>query len=1161
LEALEDRCLLSAGITLTPSEPAPQLVGQPITWTATVPDASAGLVYQFSVKSPHTPFHVVRDFSPDDHFTWAPMQEGKYRIKVTVKDGFDAQDTESAVVTDKVGSRVAGEEPVISPTSNPLVALFSAPPGPEGTVHVEFAVAGDNPSWCSTNELPSVPGKSTNFLVAGMLPATTYEMRDVFSDGTTSAPLRFTTGAIPSTLKLPSFTVRQAPAAGSDLNQDMIFHVLAGPVGQEPNPAVLATDLMGRVVWYYDSRGADPGLALRLGDTLLPGGTLLVYGRDQHSSQAENVLREIDLAGDPVRETNLDAVNAQLTALGHHVIYGFSHDNLRLANGDTVVLGFTERTVNLHGTPTDYIGDMVVVLDPNFQVKWAWDAFDHLDVNRGPVLGEVVHPGDTSPEAVVPRLPAVDWSLVNAVSLSPSDGNLVLSVRYQDWVIKIDYENGAGDGHVIWRLGKDGDFTVSSTGPSPWFSHQHNAHYINDSTIILFDNGNTRRASDPTADSLGQVWKLDEQTMTATLVFNGDLGNYSSALGAAQRLSNGDFSFTSGLQGQPPKQFGQTIEVRPDGSKAYVLEVNTREFRSFRIRTLYEGTSDQLEVTNNADSGPGSLRAAIAAAQDGDVIRFDRSLDGQTITLTSGELFINKSLEIEGLGTDELTVSGNGTSRVFDITASGADVTIAGLTIADGLATQGGGIENLAGILTLSHVKLANDQAVGPPGGPGEGGGVYNGSAATLHVIDSDFTGDVVKGGAAAAKGDAGIAVGGGLFNAGAATLDDSTFTANRAAGGDSAPGGQGGNGMGGAVGNAGALAVHNSTFTDNQAVGGVHGRAGVYPFVGAGGGAAIMNLASLTVDDSTFADNQSFGGAGYAGVAGGNGNAPAIQSDGAPLAPGQTGAQASVTVSHSTFLDNHATGGPGGAGAAGGGGNGGAILTTDTTFTITDSIFRGNQATGGTGGTGGAGGVGRGGAIYQSARDGDATLVLSHSVLVDNRAVGGEAGTGGKGGSALGGAIENLDNTPTPGLHIARLTVRHCTLAGNEAQGGDGSSGGDGTGGGIANQDGAVLTVIHTLLFGNLARGGDGGPGGDGGAGLGGGLYVSDGTVQVWHTHITANLAVGGSGGEGGHDGRGVGGGVYIVPGGTAYARHTRIRGNHASTSDDDVFGDLGQS
>src|SRR5262249_13542794 len=70
--------------------------------------------------------------------------------------------------------------------------------------------------------------------------------------------------------------------------------------------------------------------------------------------------------------------------------------------------------------------------------------------------------------------------------------------------------------------------------------------------------------------------------------------NSSDALGAAQRLSNGNFSFTSGYQGQPPNRFGQTIEVLPDGTKAYVLEVNRIEYRSYRIRTLYEGISDAL---------------------------------------------------------------------------------------------------------------------------------------------------------------------------------------------------------------------------------------------------------------------------------------------------------------------------------------------------------------------------------------------------------------------------------------------------------------------------------------------------------------------------------------------------------------------------------------
>lgn len=615
LEALEGRCLLSAGISLTPSEPAPQLVGTPITWTATVPNATPSLVYQFSVGSPGGPFRVVRDFSPDDSFTWAPMQEGTYRIRVAVKDGFGASDTQPTVVTDKVNSRVTGDGPVVSPTANPLVALYSVPPGPEGTVHVEFAVAGDNPAWQSTKELPSMPARSTNFFVAGMQPDTTYEMRDVFSDGTTSAPLLFTTGAIPTTVKLPTFTVQQPPGPGSDSQQGLLFQQFGSEPKGFPNP--FATDLTGQVVWYYDLSPAGLHGVLAMGADLVPGGTVLLTGADSRAAfpASQDVLREIDLAGDTVRETNLDAVNAQLTAMGHDVIDGFTHDVERLPNGQTAVIGLTERSVAINGTPTNYIGADVVVLDQNFQVAWVWDSFDHLDINRGPTLGETVLPSarTSDPEAAVPNLPAVDWVHANSVNWSPADGNLTLSLRNQDWVVKIDYQGGAGDGHVIWRLGQGGDFTVNSTDPSAWFSGQHDAHYIDASTLILFDDGDTRQASDPTADSRGQVWKLDEHTLTATLVFNADLGNYSSALGSAQRLSNGDYAFDSGRQGQAPNLFAQTIEVRPDGSQAYVLEVNKSEFRSFRVRTLYEGISDQLAGDGAAAPADGASSGGLLA--------------------------------------------------------------------------------------------------------------------------------------------------------------------------------------------------------------------------------------------------------------------------------------------------------------------------------------------------------------------------------------------------------------------------------------------------------------------------------------------------------------------------------------------------------------------
>ena len=70
--------------------------------------------------------------------------------------------------------------------------------------------------------------------------------------------------------------------------------------------------------------------------------------------------------------------------------------------------------------------------------------------------------------------------------------------------------------------------------------------YINDTTLLVFDDGNTRQASDPAAHSRGQEWILNEQNMTATLVVNADMGNYSGFLGSSEMLSNGNLAFTSG---------------------------------------------------------------------------------------------------------------------------------------------------------------------------------------------------------------------------------------------------------------------------------------------------------------------------------------------------------------------------------------------------------------------------------------------------------------------------------------------------------------------------------------------------------------------------------------------------------------------------------------
>jgi len=75
-------------------------------------------------------------------------------------------------------------------------------------------------------------------------------------------------------------------------------------------------------------------------------------------------------------------------------------------------------------------------------------------------------------------------------------------------------------------------------------------------------------------------------------------------------------------------------------------------------------------VLNTNDSGAGSLRQAIADACDGSQITFDSSLAGQTISLTTGELVIDKILMVgvpDLNSNSHVTVSGSHLSRVFHI--------------------------------------------------------------------------------------------------------------------------------------------------------------------------------------------------------------------------------------------------------------------------------------------------------------------------------------------------------------------------------------------------------------------------------------------------------------------------------------------------------------
>ena len=164
-----------------------------------------------------------------------------------------------------------------------------------------------------------------------------------------------------------------------------------------------------------------------------------------------------------------------------------------------------------------------------------------------------------------------------------------------------------------------------------------------------------------------------------------------------------------------------------------------------------------ITVTNTDDSGAGSLRQAIIDAAPGDIIDF--SVSG-TITLTSGSLPINKTLTISGPTGGALILVGNGSSGVITIGA-GSVVTLENLTIQNGAAMFGGGINN-SGNLTLRYSAVINNNATGPGGG-----GIYGAPGSQTAVSNSTISGNNSQN------------FGGGAFITGTATFQYVTITNN----------------------------------------------------------------------------------------------------------------------------------------------------------------------------------------------------------------------------------------------------------------------------------------------------------------------------------------------------------------------------------------------
>jgi arylsulfate sulfotransferase len=569
-----------SGVAGAPGSAIP--VGTKVTLTTSASDTDAGaLRYRYRVNYNSGAYATVVDYGPSATFNWTPATvEGSYTVEVSVINRSTGS-TVSTTVPVSVSSRVIGGTPVVSSTSHPLVALYSAPPCAAGVMRVRFKTASQV-YWQSTSTKPCNGQTSMNFYVAGMYANTTYTLRSDVINGprvTTSGDLTFTTGALGVTLPATSVSIPLPPTA-SMTEGFTLFMPLGAPA--------YAVDKDANPVWYlpgtvaYGTRIA-PGVSSAGSPADASGATITaIYGLT--ADLANSGFRELDLAGNIIKDTNTEQLNAVLASkLLPFTLNGVHHEVRRLPDGRYLLLGMTEVMSDAQGPNTDILGDVIVVLDKDLQVLWYWNAFDHLDVTRKAVLGETCTTGAAG--CVVFNAPvANDWTHGNSVAVAP-DGNIVYSSRHQDFVYKIAFQNGTGDGHVIWRLGKDGDFTWNSGDPYPWQSHQHDVEYEGNSKILsLFDNGNTRYNSYG-GNSRGQALQLDENAMSVTPIINADLGAFSAALGSAQKLSNGNYSFGSGFVTPT-----QSLEVNKAGAIVGRIDKASYTYRTFRLRDLYSGS-------------------------------------------------------------------------------------------------------------------------------------------------------------------------------------------------------------------------------------------------------------------------------------------------------------------------------------------------------------------------------------------------------------------------------------------------------------------------------------------------------------------------------------------------------------------------------------------
>ena len=238
-------------VTVNTSLVSPQPLGTTITLSAQLAGQhGVDMEYQFSVIDVTTgKWRILSDFNPSPDFHWTSIQEGFYAL-IGVAHDRSSNESQVGFLSYLLTSRVSNGLPVVNPTKNSLVGLFSAPPCNTGLVRVRYTNLLGDP-WQVTPWRVCLPGRGVNEYVAGLLPSAIYVMQTMrLVDGEVEyGPLIwFQSGVLPAPFELA--VIADLPDPTTSLLDDILissYLIVGGTTNY-----FMATDLLGRAVWYFD---------------------------------------------------------------------------------------------------------------------------------------------------------------------------------------------------------------------------------------------------------------------------------------------------------------------------------------------------------------------------------------------------------------------------------------------------------------------------------------------------------------------------------------------------------------------------------------------------------------------------------------------------------------------------------------------------------------------------------------------------------------------------------------------------------------------------------------------------------------------------------------------------------------------------------------------